>query len=59
MSKLDKVVFVEFGIVSHHSRTLDLDILFFEQEIIENELLSVPHPRLENRLFVLRPLAKK
>ena len=41
----------------YHSRTLDLDILFFEQEIIENELLSVPHPRLENRLFVLRPLA--
>ena len=41
----------------YHSRTLDLDILFFEQEIIENELLSVPHPRLESRLFVLRPLA--
>lgn len=41
----------------YRSRTLDLDILFFEQEIIENELLSVPHPRLESRLFVLRPLA--
>ena len=41
----------------YRSRTLDLDILFFEQEIIENELLSIPHPRLESRLFVLRPLA--
>lgn len=41
----------------YHARTIDLDILFFEDEIIENELLSVPHPRLEQRLFVLYPMA--
>jgi len=42
----------------YHARTIDLDILFFDNEIIENELLSVPHPRLEQRLFVLHPMVE-
>ena len=42
----------------YHARTIDLDILFFDGEIIENELLSVPHPRLEQRLFVLYPMVE-
>ena len=42
----------------YHARTIDLDILFFDDEIIENELLSVPHPRLEQRLFVLHPMVE-
>ena len=42
----------------YHARTIDLDILFFDGEIIENELLSVPHPRLEQRLFVLHPMVE-
>jgi len=40
----------------YHARTIDLDILFFNQDIIENKILSVPHPRLEQRRFVLQPL---
>ena len=40
----------------YHARTLDLDVLFYENEIIENQILSVPHPRLEQRRFVLQPL---
>ena len=47
-----------FDDVQYHARTIDLDILFFEDEIIENELLSVPHPRLEQRLFVLYPMVE-
>ncbi|MDG1778266.1 MAG: 2-amino-4-hydroxy-6-hydroxymethyldihydropteridine diphosphokinase [Flavobacteriaceae bacterium] len=42
----------------YHARTIDLDILFFGDQIIENELLSVPHPRLEQRLFVLHPMVE-
>lgn len=38
------------------SRTLDMDILFFNNEIIKSELLEVPHPRLHLRRFVLEPL---
>jgi 2-amino-4-hydroxy-6-hydroxymethyldihydropteridine diphosphokinase len=40
----------------YHARTIDLDILFFNEDIIENKILSVPHPRLDQRRFVLQPL---
>lgn len=38
------------------ARTLDLDVLVYGDEIIEDEVLSVPHPRLSERGFVLLPL---
>jgi len=38
------------------SRTIDLDILLYEQQVISNERLSVPHPEIANRAFVLVPL---
>ncbi|MGE7767830.1 2-amino-4-hydroxy-6-hydroxymethyldihydropteridine diphosphokinase [Peribacillus sp. NPDC096540] len=37
-------------------RTLDLDILLYNHENIETEILSVPHPRMHERAFVLVPL---
>lgn len=37
-------------------RTLDLDVLLYGSEIIETETLSVPHPRMTQRAFVLIPL---
>lgn len=37
-------------------RTIDLDLLVFGEEIIDDEVLSVPHPRLAERAFVLVPL---
>lgn len=37
-------------------RTLDVDILLYENEIIEEETLTVPHPRMRERAFVLTPL---
>jgi 2-amino-4-hydroxy-6-hydroxymethyldihydropteridine diphosphokinase len=40
----------------YSSRTIDIDILFFNDEIIESDSLSVPHPRLHLRKFVLIPL---
>ncbi len=39
------------------ARTLDLDLLLYGQQIIEDARLSVPHPRLHERSFVLVPLA--
>jgi 2-amino-4-hydroxy-6-hydroxymethyldihydropteridine diphosphokinase len=39
-------------------RTLDLDILFYDQLTIESDRLTVPHPRLHERSFVLEPLAE-
>ncbi len=37
-------------------RTLDLDILLWGDRVIDDPQLSVPHPRLHLRAFVLRPL---
>jgi 2-amino-4-hydroxy-6-hydroxymethyldihydropteridine diphosphokinase len=39
-------------------RTLDLDVLLFGNASIQTELLTVPHPRMAERAFVLRPLAE-
>lgn len=39
-------------------RTLDLDLLLYEAEIIREPELIVPHPRLTERVFVLAPLAE-
>lgn len=38
-------------------RPIDLDIVFFGDEVIDLPDLTVPHPRLAERAFVLRPLA--
>lgn len=38
-------------------RPIDLDIVFFGDEKIDRPELTVPHPRLSERAFVLRPLA--
>lgn len=38
-------------------RTLDIDILLFNQDIIDTPQLKVPHPQLQNRRFALIPLA--
>ena len=38
------------------SRTLDLDIITYENCIFETDVLKIPHPRARQRLFVLLPL---
>lgn len=37
-------------------RTLDLDLLIFKDQVVETEFLTLPHPRLHKRRFVLVPL---
>jgi 2-amino-4-hydroxy-6-hydroxymethyldihydropteridine diphosphokinase len=39
-------------------RLIDIDILFYDDKIIETENLTIPHPRLQDRAFVLVPLAE-
>jgi 2-amino-4-hydroxy-6-hydroxymethyldihydropteridine diphosphokinase len=38
-------------------RVIDIDILFFDDRVMESDKLTVPHPRLHKRRFVLLPLA--
>jgi len=37
-------------------RTLDLDLLLFGQRVLDGPVLTLPHPRLHERAFVLEPL---
>lgn len=39
-------------------RNIDIDILFFGSWVIDTRDLVIPHPRLQDRLFVLQPLAE-
>jgi 2-amino-4-hydroxy-6-hydroxymethyldihydropteridine diphosphokinase len=39
-------------------RTMDIDILFYNNEIILEDHLKIPHPHLQDRKFVLAPLAQ-
>lgn len=38
------------------SRVIDIDILLYNDEVIDTEKLQVPHPQISNRKFVLQPL---
>ena len=48
---LGKIITIKNG-----PRTIDLDILFYGNKIIKTKSLTVPHPRLHKRRFVLEPL---
>ncbi|PIF00811.1 MAG: 2-amino-4-hydroxy-6-hydroxymethyldihydropteridine diphosphokinase [Maribacter sp.] len=39
------------------SRTIDIDIIYFGKEVLQTNELTIPHPNLEKRKFVLLPLA--
>ena len=42
--------------VRYGPRILDLDILLFDERIIETQALTIPHPRMHKRRFVLKPV---
>lgn len=43
-------------VMRNAARSLDLDLLLYDAETIRSDLLVLPHPRLHERAFVLRPL---
>ncbi|HBL80566.1 MAG TPA: 2-amino-4-hydroxy-6-hydroxymethyldihydropteridine diphosphokinase [Aequorivita sp.] len=43
---------------TYTSRPIDIDIIFIDGEILQTEKLIVPHPKMQNRKFVLQPLAE-
>ena len=42
---------------TYESRTLDIDLLLFDKEVVDTETLIVPHPKMTERAFVLKPLS--
>ena len=63
MELLDQLKMIETDLgrvktVENGPRTIDLDILLYDEERVENSRLSIPHRRMLEREFVLRPLCE-
>ena len=41
----------------YKSRTIDIDIIYYGKKIVTSEKLTIPHPKMKERRFVLRPLS--
>jgi 2-amino-4-hydroxy-6-hydroxymethyldihydropteridine diphosphokinase len=44
--------------ISMGPRIIDLDVIYFNNEIISSQLITIPHPKLASRRFVLMPLVE-
>jgi len=59
---LDKIRGVEKAVgrkantVRFGPRVLDLDIIFFDDQVVQTDTLEIPHPRMHKRRFVLKPI---
>lgn len=42
--------------LNYESRLIDIDVLFYSEEVVESSELQIPHPRLHLRRFTLEPL---
>jgi dihydroneopterin aldolase / 2-amino-4-hydroxy-6-hydroxymethyldihydropteridine diphosphokinase / dihydropteroate synthase len=48
----------DFDQIKNGPRVIDLDILFYDFLEYQDKKLTIPHPLLQERFFVLRPLAE-
>ncbi len=48
---------VRHGDIGYEARTIDLDIIFSSEGIIDTQKLIIPHPSMQDRKFVLEPLS--
>jgi deoxyguanosine kinase len=47
---------VRENVEGYQARMIDIDVITFDEEIIASEKLQVPHPEMQNRMFVLLPM---
>ena len=58
LQRIETEIFHRTRDVRWGPRTMDLDILFYGDMILNGESLTIPHPRLHERRFVLEPLTE-
>ena len=55
---IEKILGRERGLGGYSDRMIDIDLLFFGDLILEHPRLSIPHPAIPKRRFVLEPLSE-
>lgn len=58
LGRTQKTMLDETGRPVYHDRTIDIDLLIFEDEIRNTPTLTLPHPHITERAFVLEPLCE-
>ncbi len=58
LQRIETDVFHRKRTVAQGPRTMDLDLLLYDAIVMESEILTIPHPQLHERRFVLVPLAE-
>ena len=48
----------QFSIKKYHSRPIDIDLIFYDDLVVDTPELTLPHPRMHLRRFVLEPLTE-
>lgn len=48
----------EHSLQNYTDRNIDIDIVFYNNHIITTETIKIPHPRMQERMFVLMPLSE-
>ena len=56
LGRADDPEYAPDGTRIYHDRPIDIDILYYGNETIETEALTIPHPRIAEREFVKKPL---
>jgi 2-amino-4-hydroxy-6-hydroxymethyldihydropteridine diphosphokinase len=58
LQHIERTVFHRKRTIHWGPRTMDLDLLLFGDEVVTDDELTIPHPRMAERRFVLEPLCK-
>lgn len=58
LQRIETEVFRRERTIPQGPRTMDLDLLIYDDIVLESETLTIPHPRLHDRRFVLVPLVE-
>jgi len=57
LKRIEKLLGRQRRSIVYQNRPIDLDILFFNESVVNNPNLTIPHPYIQERMFVLKPLA--